>query len=143
MKIADFALRLPRISADAHASLLAVMSKWKGAHILSVEQFDEPMLLELFGVAARLKRMVAASGKCDVLRGDDSLAPLEETCVWVEMTLLQKKIYKAVLESRRDVLVAGVDSAPLPSTSKTANAARKEASRRAGSSMLDIAMASC
>ena len=60
------ALRLPRISvplpADAHASLLALMSKWKGAHILSVEQFDEPMLLELFGVAARLKRMVAASG---------------------------------------------------------------------------------
>ena len=45
------------------------MSKWKGAHILSVEQFDEPMLLELFGVAARLKRMVAATGKCDVLRG--------------------------------------------------------------------------
>ena len=47
------------------------MSKWKGAHILSVEQFDEPMLLELFGVAARLKRMVAASGKCDALRGRD------------------------------------------------------------------------
>ena len=57
------------LPADAHASLLALMSKWKGAHILSVEQFDEPMLLELFGVAARLKRMVAASGKCDVLRG--------------------------------------------------------------------------
>ena len=49
---------LPRISvpltADAHASLLALMSKWKGAHILSVEQFDEPMLLELFG--AKLER---------------------------------------------------------------------------------------
>ena len=51
------------LSADAHASLLALMSKWKGAHILSVEQFDEPMLLELFGVAARLKRMVAAKTK--------------------------------------------------------------------------------
>ena len=37
------------LPADAHASLLALMSKWKGAHILSVEQFDEPMLLELLG----------------------------------------------------------------------------------------------
>ena len=53
--------------------------------------------------------------KSDVLRGDDSLAPLEETIVWVEMTLLQKKMYRAVLEARRDVLVAGVDRAPLPS----------------------------
>ena len=50
------------LSADAHAPLLALMSKWKGAHILSVEQFDEPMLLELFGVAtfAELRPHLAA-----------------------------------------------------------------------------------
>lgn len=33
--------------------------------------------------------------KGDVLKGDDSLAPLEETIVWVEMTLLQKKMCAA------------------------------------------------
>ena len=50
-----------------------------------------------------------------MLRGDDSLAPLEETIVWVEMTLMQKKMYRAVLEAKRDVLVRGVENAPLPS----------------------------
>ena len=53
--------------------------------------------------------------KGDVLTGDDSLEPLEETIVWVEMTLVQKKMYRAVLESRREVLVRGVENAPLPS----------------------------
>ena len=45
----------------------------------------------------------------------ETLAPLEETVVWVEMTLLQKKMYRAVLEARRDVLVSGLEHAPLPS----------------------------
>ena len=35
--------------------------------------------------------------------------------MWVELTLLQKKMYRAVLETRRDVLVKGVENAPLPS----------------------------
>ena len=32
-----------------------------------------------------------------------------------QMTLLQKKMYRAVLEARREVLVKGLDNAPLPS----------------------------
>ncbi|KAL1504942.1 hypothetical protein AB1Y20_008709 [Prymnesium parvum] len=43
-----------------------------------------------------------------------SLAPLEETVVWVEMTLHQKRTYRAILESKRELLVAGVANAPLP-----------------------------
>ena len=35
--------------------------------------------------------------------------------VWVELTYDQKKMYRAVLESRRDVLLHGVENAPLPS----------------------------
>ena len=50
----------------------------------------------------------------DVISGEE-LAPLEETIIWVEMTLVQKKMYRAVLESRRDVLVAGLEKAALPS----------------------------
>ena len=53
--------------------------------------------------------------KADVLKGGDSLAPLEETIVWVEMTLVQKKMYRAVLEAKREMLVAGLHNAPLPS----------------------------
>jgi SNF2 family DNA or RNA helicase len=50
--------------------------------------------------------------KADV---EKSLKPLEETIIWVEMTLAQKKIYRALLESKREVLVAGLADAPLPS----------------------------
>ena len=50
-----------------------------------------------------------------MLKGDDTLAPLEETIIWVEMTLLQKKMYRAILETKREVLVRGVENAPLPS----------------------------
>ena len=42
---------------------------WKGTHVLAVAQFDDAMLLELFDVARRMKAMVAAKGKSDVLRG--------------------------------------------------------------------------
>jgi SNF2 family DNA or RNA helicase len=61
----------------------------------------------------RIRPYLLRRQKGDVL--SDSLAPLEETIVWVELTLLQKKMYRAVLESRRDVLVAGLDKAALPS----------------------------
>ena len=64
---------------------------------------------------AQIRPYLLRRQKGDVLKGDDSLAPLEETVVWVEMTLMQKKMYRAVLESRRDVLVAGAARAPLPS----------------------------
>lgn len=42
---------------------------WKGTHVLAVAQFDDAMLLELFDVARRMKAMVAAKGKSEVLRG--------------------------------------------------------------------------
>ena len=42
---------------------------WKGTHVLAVAQFDDAMLLDLFDVARRMKAMVAAKGKSDVLRG--------------------------------------------------------------------------
>ena len=35
----------------------------------------------------------------------ETLAPLEETVVWVELTRFQKQIYRAALEKRRVVLV--------------------------------------
>ena len=35
----------------------------------------------------------------------ETLAPLEETVVWVELTRFQKQIYRAALEKRRDLLV--------------------------------------
>ena len=43
--------------------------RWKGAHVLAVAQFDDAMLLELFDVARRMKAMVKAKGKSDVLHG--------------------------------------------------------------------------
>ena len=62
-----------------HADALAIdaMSKrgrdesngWKGTHVLAVAQFDDAMLLKLFDAARRMKLMVAAKGKSDVLRG--------------------------------------------------------------------------
>ena len=67
--------------------------------------------------------------KGDVLKGDDSLAPLEETIVWVEMTLQQKRTYRAVLEARRDVLVQGVEGASLPSLLNIQIELRKVCSR--------------
>ena len=42
---------------------------WKGTHVLAVAQFDDAMLLKLFDAARRMKLMVAAKGKSDVLRG--------------------------------------------------------------------------
>ena len=46
-----------------------------------------------FLYAAALRSLLRRQ-KSDVLKGDDSLAPLQETIVWVEMTKLQKKMYK-------------------------------------------------
>ena len=45
---------------------------------------------------------------------EKSLAPLEETIVWVEMTIFQKKTYKAILEGNREMLVGGVTGAAMP-----------------------------
>ena len=36
-----------------------------------------------------------------------SLVPLEETIIWVEMTLFQKKCYRAVLEGNRELNLDG------------------------------------
>jgi len=41
----------------------------------------------------------------------ETLAPLEETVVWVELTRFQKQTYRAALEGRRDLLVGGVAGA--------------------------------
>ena len=56
--------------------------------------------------------------------GDDSLAPLEETIVWVEMTLLPKKMYAAVpcahhgaLTTARSPRRAQADRPPTPHAS--------------------------
>ncbi|KAL1514522.1 hypothetical protein AB1Y20_003620 [Prymnesium parvum] len=46
---------------------------------------------------------------------EKSLVPLDETIIWVELTLFQKKCYKAILEGNRDILIAGATSAALPS----------------------------
>ena len=46
---------------------------------------------------------------------EKSLVPLEETIIWVEMTLKQKKAYRALLEGNREVLVGGVANASRPS----------------------------
>eukprot|EP00303_Exanthemachrysis_gayraliae_P003284 CAMPEP_0206000780 /NCGR_PEP_ID=MMETSP1464-20131121/1691_1 /ASSEMBLY_ACC=CAM_ASM_001124 /TAXON_ID=119497 /ORGANISM="Exanthemachrysis gayraliae, Strain RCC1523" /LENGTH=478 /DNA_ID=CAMNT_0053374049 /DNA_START=27 /DNA_END=1460 /DNA_ORIENTATION=+ len=46
---------------------------------------------------------------------EKSLAPLEETIIWVEITLFQKKIYRAILERNREVLVKGATAAAMPS----------------------------
>ena len=73
--------------------------------LTQVDQVDE--------LKSAIRPYLLQRQKGDVLKGDDSLAPLEETIVWVEMTLLQKKMYRAVLETRRDVLVRGLDHAPL------------------------------
>ena len=40
-----------------------------GMHVLATNQFDEPMLRLLFETASAMKRMVATSGKSDLLRG--------------------------------------------------------------------------
>uniref|UniRef100_A0A7S4BX57 Uncharacterized protein n=1 Tax=Chrysotila carterae TaxID=13221 RepID=A0A7S4BX57_CHRCT len=50
--------------------------------------------------------------KADV---EKSLTPLEETIIWVEMTIYQKKCYKAVLEGNRDILLRGITAAAMPS----------------------------
>ena len=44
-------------------------TSWTGQHILAVAQFDDAMLRELFETASRMRQMVAAKGKSDVLRG--------------------------------------------------------------------------
>ena len=51
------------------------------------------------------------------MTSDDRCRPLttSQMIVWVELTYDQKKMYRAVLESRRDVLLHGVENAPLPS----------------------------
>ena len=46
---------------------------------------------------------------------EKSLAPLEETIIWVEMTRFQKKCYKAVLEGNRELLLNGAETAAMPS----------------------------
>ena len=68
---------LPRLGTHGRALPTDGMSKrgrdesggWKGTHVLAVAQFDDAMLLELFDAARRMKLMVAAKGKSDVLRG--------------------------------------------------------------------------
>lgn len=44
---------------------------------------------------AKIRPYLLRRQKNDV---EKSLAPLEETIVWVEMTLFQKKTYRAILE---------------------------------------------
>jgi chromodomain-helicase-DNA-binding protein 7 len=46
---------------------------------------------------------------------EKSLVPLEETIIWVEMTLFQKRCYRAVLEGNREILLGGAQSAAMPS----------------------------
>ena len=46
---------------------------------------------------------------------EKSLSALEETIIWVEMTLQQKKTYRAVLEGNRELLTAGATNAAMPS----------------------------
>ena len=46
---------------------------------------------------------------------EKAIAPLEETIIWVEMTLFQKRTYRAVLEGNRELLVQGAATAALPS----------------------------
>ena len=55
--------------ASANSALGKMADRWKGAHVLAVAQFDDAMLLELFDVARRMKAMVKAKGKSDVLHG--------------------------------------------------------------------------
>ena len=46
---------------------------------------------------------------------EKTLTPLEETIIWVELTLGQKKTYRAVLEGNREILVSGASAAAMPS----------------------------
>lgn len=55
---------LPADKAPAAAS-----SQWTGKDVLAVDQFDDAMLREVFVVANRMKEMVQAHGKADMLRG--------------------------------------------------------------------------
>ena len=81
-----------------------------------------PAFLEEFGTltdAAQVERLntrirpyLLRRQKNDV---EKSLTPLEETIVWVEMTLFQKRTYRAILEGERELLVGGVTGAALPS----------------------------
>ena len=47
---------------------------------------------------------------------EKTLVPLDETIVWVEMTVFQKRCYRAVLEGNREILVRGAEGgAAMPS----------------------------
>ena len=65
-------------------------------------------LAELQGL---LKPYLLGRKKADV---EKSLAPLEETVVWVELTAFQKRCYRAILEHKRDVLAPGLRGADAP-----------------------------
>ena len=45
---------------------------------------------------------------------EKSLKPLSETIVWVELTRYQKMCYRAILEGKRELLVAGASKASMP-----------------------------
>jgi chromodomain-helicase-DNA-binding protein 7 len=45
---------------------------------------------------------------------EDSIPPLQETVIDVELTTLQKAYYKIVYERNRDVLVKGINAKTIP-----------------------------